>query len=405
MWMSLVVGGGPGGVAAAVNAARLGVTTLVCERYGRLGGGAVTNLVQPFLGVTSSPFTAEVMRRFVAKGQDTELLDLLYADMLHEAGAGILLHVWANGVEMDGNRVTGVHFVSKQGPLTIGAKVIIDATGDGDVAFLAGAACEQGRPGDGLLQPMSIMYRLGGVDKTRALLCGSEEQAMKVTVPEGIWHDVVHAGHASGELPENIGVIRVYEYNKPGERVVNATQINYVDGTNVEDLTKAELECRRQAVAVLNFLKKHAPGYENAYVSHMPAAIGVRETRRFLGVEYLQRDDLTSGRTWDSAVVRDVVFVVDIHNPTGGGQAEGFAAKVKPYDIPYGSLVPRDTDGLLIASRCISGSHEAHASYRVQKIVLGIGAAAGAAAALAVRHSIQPCAVSPGEIRQSLGVE
>lgn len=400
----LVCGGGPAGVAAALMAARGGATTLLVERYGRLGGAAVNNLVNPLMGGVASPLAAEISRRFAESGGDYGTLDLVYAEMLQEAGVSILLHSWAFEAVRQGNRVTGVRFLSKQGIYEIRAKITVDATGDGDVAALAGAEYEQGREGDGRLQPMTIMFWLGGIDKSVGLLCGSEEEAMQVRVPEGIWHDVVHQGIARGELPPNVGIIRVYEANRPGERCINATQVNGVDGTNVEDLTRAELEGRRQALQVRNFMRKHAPGYENCFVSQMPQSIGVRETRRFLGLNYLSREDLVAGRKWDTAVVRDANFVIDIHNPAGPGQAHGFAEKAKPYDIPYGCLVPRTVDGLLLAGRCISGSHEAHASYRVQRIVQAIGAAAGAAAAIATAQRLQPRDVPVNEIQDRLGI-
>lgn len=400
----LVAGGGPAGFAAALCAARAGVRTLIVERYGRLGGAAVSNLVGPFMGRTSTPVVTEVLSRFEETGSEWETLDLLYADMLQEAGAQILLHAWVAEVLMEGERVTGVRALTKEGLLDLRARVVVDATGDGDVALRAGAPYEQGRESDGLLQPVSIMYRLGGVDKTHALLCSSEEQALERVVPEGVWRDVVQRGQQTGELPATIGVIRVYEAPHPGERIVNATQVNRVDGTRAEDLTRAELEGRRQAVMVTRFLAKHAPGYENAYIAQMPGAVGVRETRRFLGVEYLTRDDLVSGRRWETAVVQDAQFVIDIHNPTGGGQAEGFAAKVQPYDIPYGCLVPRTVDGLLVAGRCISGSHDAQASFRVQRIAMSIGAAAGAAAALAVQQNQAPREVDARRIQDRLGL-
>ena len=137
----------------------------------------------------------------------------------------------------------------------------------------------------------------------------------------------------------------------------------------------------------------------------MPAAVGVRETRRFQGMDYLTKQDVISGRKRDTAVVKDAQFVVDIHNPSGPGQAMGFAEKVKPYDIPYGCLVPQGVDGLLLAGRCISGSHEAHASYRVQRIVMAIGAAAGAAAALAVQQQKPVKDVDSADIRRMLGLD
>jgi hypothetical protein len=391
-------------VAAAVHAARGGARTLLLERYGRLGGAAVTSSVGPLMGGVDSAFVKEVQKRFAAVGENWELLDLVYADLVQEAGAEILLHCWAFDAIGEDSIVRGVRALSKEGVLTLHAKVVIDATADGDVAAAAGADFEIGRDGDSLLQPMTIQYRLGDVDKERALLCGSEEQAMRMSVPEGVWREVVQKGIVDGELPETVGVIRLYEAANPGERIVNATQVNYVDGTKVADLTRAELEGRRQAIRVTDFLRKHAPGYENCYICKMPAAIGVRETRRILGVEYLTGADLVAGRKWREAVVRNASFVIDIHNPTGVGQAHGLAEKVKPYDIPYGCLVPRTIDGLLVAGRCISGSHEAHASYRVMRILMAVGAAAGTAAALAVKQGVAPRAVAVEAIQAALGI-
>ncbi len=408
----LVCGGGPAGMAAAVVAARLGRKVLLVERYGRFGGMAVQARVGPMMGKVESPFVEEVLKRLGGRKVNYERLDIEYASMVQAAGADILLHCWAADVLMEGKRVDGVCLLSKGGMIPVRADVTVDATGDGDVAWMAGAAFEQGRPEDGLMQPMSIMFSIAGVDESKALLCDSEQQAREVRVPEGIWEDVVTAGQSSGELAPAVGVIRVYASERKGKRVINATQINGVDGTKAEDLTRAELEGRSQAYQVLAFLQKHAPGYEGAYISDMPAVVGVRETRRFLGVEYIRGEDLVNGRKWPDAVVRSAKFSIDIHNPAGSGQAEGkmntsqgAAVRVKPYDIPYGCLVPRDVDGLLLAGRCISGSHEAHASYRVQCIAMAIGAAAGAAAAITAQQGVQPRGVNAADVQKVLGIK
>jgi len=398
----LVAGGGPAGVAAAIAAGRAGARTLLVERYGRLGGMAVQGLVSPIMGHADSPLADEIIERLGGPKVDFARTDLVYADMICEAGTDILLHAYVTGAVMDGSRVTGVTLHTKQGPVSISADVVVDATGDGDVALSAGVPFEQGRPSDGLTQPASIMFEVGGVDTSRALLCGSEEEAVARTVPEGTWADVVKRGGQTGELPESIGVIRTYEARRPSRVTVNATQVNRIDGTDPLDLTRAELEGRRQAYCVLEFLRRHAPGYEDAYISEMPAVIGVRETRRFLGVEYLERRHVAEGVKWETAVVRNASFVIDIHNPDGAGQAEGFAAKCRPYDIPYGCLVPREVDGLVLAGRCISGSHEAHASYRVQRICMAIGAASGTAAALAARQGTVPRSVLASDIQRIL---
>jgi hypothetical protein len=437
----LVCGGGPAGMAAATVAARQGRKVLLVERYGRLGGMAVQAMVGPLMGSATSAFVDEVLHRIGGRRFDNERLDLQYASIVDEAGASLWLHSWAAEVMMDGgaavskagqaprapsdsrslnNRgsepvpfsasrgtVAGARLLTKQGMIQVAAQVVVDATGDGDLACAAGAAFEQGRPGDGLMQPMSIMYRLAGVAEEGALYCGSEQEARKIKLPAGTWEQIVERGMEAGELAPTIGVIRLYRANRPGESVVNATQINEVDGTNIQDLTRAELEGRQQAYQVLEFLRRHAPGYERAYIAAMPAVVGVRETRRILGTAYLTRDDCINGRKWPDAVVRDARFPIDIHNPAGSGQAEGdgnqgTAAAVKPYDIPYGCLVPRDIDGLIVAGRCISGSHDAHASYRVQCIAMAIGAAAGAAAATAVEQGVHPRAVDVARVQRLL---
>ena len=152
------------------------------------------------------------------------------------------------------------------------------------------------------------------------------------------------------------------------------------------------------------FLRRHAPGYEQCRIAEMPAAVGVRETRRFRGVKTMTLDMLISGQRQTDAIVRDASFPVDIHNPDGVGQAEGLAQQVQPYDIPYGCLVPESVDGLLLSGRNISGTHEAHASYRVQQITLAIGAAAGTAAAACARQGIQPRQLDPTTIQPALGI-
>jgi len=408
----LVCGGGPAGVAAAIMAARQKAKVLLVERYGRLGGMAVQARVSPLMGNVKSDFVDEVLKQIGGRKPNLEQLDIQYAAMVQKASGDILLHAWAADVLTEGICVTGVKLLTKGGTIPIKAAVTIDATGDGDIAAMAGAEFEKGRPGDGLMQPASIMFTIENVDEKRAMLCDSEEQARYVRVPEGIWENVVATGQASGELPAAVGVIRVYAADVPGKRVINATQVNKVDGTNADDLTRAEIEGRNQANQVLAFLKKHAPGYEKAYISNMPAIVGVRETRRVLGTAYLTKDDLINGRKWPDAVVKAARFSMDIHNPAGSGQAEGKttgiqgrSVKVKPYDIPYGCLVPRKVDGLLMAGRCISGSHEALASYRVQCIALATGAAAGAAAAIAAKKNLQPRNVDAAEVQKILGIK
>ena len=407
----LVCGGGPAGIAAAMMAARQGCNTLLVEQYGRLGGMAVQALVGPLMGSVRSAWVDHILEHIGGRTVDYEFIDLHYADLLRNAGAKSLLHVRVAEPLCEGSRVTGVRLLAKQGQIDVKAKITIDATGDGDVAFGAGAEYDQGRgagpswEADGLCQPMTIMFRVSGVVHEASMEAHGGRRNYRF--PDGrSWNEVTHDAHAKGQLPATVGFVRTYLSARDGDRVINATQVNGLDGVRAQDLTEAELEGRRQVKPIVEFLRKNAPGFQNAYVSAMPAVIGVRETRRIRGMAELTLRELLDGSASEAAVVRGASFPVDIHNPSGIGQAIGLFPgndlKVKPYDIPYGCLVPRQLDGLLMAGRCISGRHEAMASYRVQVIAMATGIAAGAAAAFAVQQHVEPRALDLAPVQQIL---
>lgn len=386
----IVVGGGPAGIGAALAGAENGARVLLLERYGRLGGMAVQALVGPLLGGVRSAVVERILQATGGRTLDFARLDLQYYDLLAQAGVTVRLHSPVMGVLTEGQAVTGVQVYGKDGQHEFRTRAVIDATGDGDVAFLAGVPYELGREGDGLLQPMSVMFTVSGVAPEGTFLCGSEEEARIRKVGERTWEDIVTEGQRTGELAEHVGVIRLYRGNVPGRVTVNATQVNGLNGLSADDLTQAEIEGRRQAFQIVDFLRRHLPGYENCHAEMMPAVIGVRETRRFQGCARLEKADCLRGATFADAVVFDANFCIDIHNPSGSGQsaghgetAQGQAERCRPYQIPYGCLVPQAVEGLLLAGRCISASHEAHASLRVMCIGMAIGVAAGAAAAQA----------------------
>lgn len=411
----LVCGGGPAGIGAAFMAARAGAKTMLVERHGRLGGMAVQAMVGPLMGSVSSPWVDQILEHIGGRRVDYEFLDVKYADLLQQAGVQIVLHAWVAEPLLDGQRVGGAKLLTKEGMIAVPARVTIDATGDADVAAAAGVEFDQGRgagpnwTADGLVQPMTIMFRVAGVEHAQSM--DAHGGRSKFRFPDGrTWNQLTKDANANGELPPTVGMVRTYLGSRSGERIINATQVNKVDGTKVMDLTQAELEGRRQVAPILDFLRKHAPGFEHAYVNGMPAVIGVRETRRIRGVESLAVDDLFAGRTWPNAVVRGAFFGIDIHNPDGIGQAQGVSAEhplgkdpqVKPYDIPYGCLLPARTNGLLVAGRCISGSHEAMASYRVQVIAMATGVAAGVAAAEAVAANVEPRQVDVSRVQRGV---
>jgi hypothetical protein len=282
----IVCGGGPSRVCAAIHAARQGAKVLLIERYGRLGGMAVQSLVVPLMGWVESPFVNEVLQRIGGRKPNMAVIDLEYYNLLKEAGADILLHTCISEAIMDWSKLTGIKTLSKDGVQELYSKVFVDASGDGDIAHFAGAKYEMGRKSDGLMQPMTIMFELGGVE-SHGLICGSEEMALEKRVGDKTWHDIVFEANQRGELPKNVTIIRLYHSFDDSHRFVNATQINYVDGTRADDLTKAEFEGRKQTLSITEFVKKHAPGYANAYIARMPSVIGVRYRRRILGEYYL----------------------------------------------------------------------------------------------------------------------
>ena len=399
----IVAGGGPAGIGAGYTAAKRGAKTLVLEKSGRLGGMAVSAMVSPFSMATQSPIATEIAKKIgFGHSVDFHMADVRAYELLKEAGADVMLHADVLGPVMEGTRVTGVRVHCVEGERTITAKVVIDATGNGIVAAAAGVPYEEGRAGDGLVQPMSIMFTVGGFDPAKRFLCFSEEHARsKHCIVNGrTWEDIVQDEIKAGKLPPEVGVIRLYAGPTRGLNVVNATQVNGLFGSRSADLTKAEIATRKQAAQIVDVMRRHLPGYANARIAEMPAVVGVRETRRFEGVDRLTTEDVLSGRKCEDAVARRCSFVIDIHNPAGAGQADGHdkavtggARRVKPYDIPYGALVPKKVDGLLFCGRCLSASHEALASCRVMGPAMATGIGAGAAAADAVKKGIDVRAV------------
>jgi hypothetical protein len=189
---------------------------------------------------------------------------------------------------------------------------------------------------------------------------------------------------------------------RPGEITANMTR-HWGDATDVEDLSRMEMEGRSSVHRFLQYLRQNAPGFEDAYLIDTPAQVGVRETRRIMGDYILTGEDVVQGRKFADGIARGSWFI-DIH-PVRPSIGHTPVIKMKPgtsYDIPYRCLLPQGPESLLVAGRCISGTHEAHASYRVMATCMAIGQAAGTAAALATRQGITPRQVDVVILRQTL---
>ena len=399
----LICGAGPAGFAAALASARAGAKTMLVEQTAMVGGVATSGLMSHWTGDSDGPIYEELLDRArdtdldynycgkkIRKGKtliNPEKTRQTMVDMLEEAGVTLQLYTQVCGTIMEGHRVTGVITESKSGREAILAKVVVDATGDGDVAFRAGAEFRKGREGDGRMQPVTVMFKIGGVDTSRAILPGEFED--HIQVPNG---EIQSIGRK--ELTSPAGHVLLYPSTLPGVVTVNMTNTTEVDGTNVKDLTRGDIACRRQIPVIVNFLRRKAPGYEQCFLLVSAPVLGVRETRHFVGLKTVKKEDIESARIFDDWIATRCFFNFDIHGLNGPGLDEAGAqngfTQTRKYTIPYGAIVPQTVDGLFLCGRNISGTHVAHSNFRAMPVVLNIGQGAGVAAALCARDGLQP---------------
>lgn len=398
----LVVGGGPAGFGAALHAARMGCRVVLIEQYGAIGGVATSGLMSHWTGRQDGGCFEEIREK--ARDCESEQvinpekLRILLLDMLYQAGVDVQLYTAFSDVIMDGNRITGVITESKSGRQAILCNMLIDSSGDGDVAERAGAPFEKGRK-DGGMQPMSIMFKVAGVDMDRAMFFWGMEDTVKL--PEG---DLQTLGRE--KLPSPAGHILLYPSSIPGVATINMTNAIDMDGTNVRDLNHAEYICRKQIPEIIAFLQRYVPGYEGCYLIDSADVIGVRETRRFKAAYELNENDISEARVFEDWVVTKSNFFFDLHNVEGAGLDAIAEYKTfnqpKPYTIPLRCFVPQNITGLLLNGRNISGTHKAHSSYRVMPIVMNMGHAMGIVAAMCVAQKKEPLELDINTLHEHL---
>ena len=404
----VIAGAGPAGIAAALEAAHSGLKTALIERYGCVGGNLTLGYVGPLLGkVCPGTIAEEIEDAICAKRgavPDFERAKIALTSMLDEAGVDVYLQTSVIGAEKIGEKIKTVYTVGKFGNLSFSAEVFVDATGDGDLAVQSGCRYEMGREEDGLVQPVTLMFVIDGVNPDQPLLCRHEEDY--TDLGDGREYlDLCHRACRTGELPENVNIVRLYATGVNTERMVNATQENRIDPLNPADVFKAEASLRRQIGKIVDFLKNNIPGFANIRIKGSASTLGVRESRRILGRYQLTEQDLMMGRTYPDSVVHKANFCLDIHNPAGAGQAvheERCPVTPKPYDIPFSAMCPIGCDNLITAGRCISGTHVAHSSYRVMRICMAMGQAAAAAASIMCKTKTTTAAVDADKIRRHL---
>ena len=386
----LVCGGGFAGVAAAISAAKNGVKVMLLEKYGFLGG-----LVTAALVITTPPLNnglnIEICRRLKEKSVyarcensgeeielnalDPEIVKYELFHMLQEQGVDFLLHTYIAGSITEGNLIKGVIVENKAGRQAILAQIVVDATGDADVAAFAGAPFRLVR------KPMTMMFNMVGVDVKRAL------EKLRTW---GRIREVVKEAIEKGELSFDLGVFR--NFGAPGvslEKLVYEDELNVwsgnlldMDGTNPKDLTRAEVITREHAMKLAIFLKSRVSGFEKSRIEYTATQVGVRATRQILGEAIPSMEEVMKKKFADTVV--------------------------KPYAhaemrLPYGSILPQRVENLLVAGRCISAEEEAMGQLRLIPVCSATGEAAGTAAALAIHNEISPRRIDVSLLQKTLG--
>lgn len=411
----LVCGGGPAGIGAAIRAARLGVSVMIIEFQGCLGGIATAGMMSHWGGRSSSKVMTEIWDRAYELGKEIgwekdsccgkdtiyhEVQKIVIEEMVKREGIKVLYYTQACSAVMENDKIVGVIIQNKSGRGYIRAKRVVDATGDGDIAASAGVPFFKGRESDGRMQPCTIMFNVGGVDTDRALFPPSFETTIET--PKGEIQAL-----AKELLPFPAGHVLLYRQPMPGTVCCNMTNAIEIDGTDGESITKGTMICRSQIAPIVKFLREYIPGYENCWLMNSASLIGIRETRHFEGLASLTKDDILEARVHDDWIVRRAWFNFDVHNLTGSSLDKTGAQKHfkqnNDYTIPFGCILPKKVEGLLLSGRNISGSHMAHSNFRIMSVCIAIGEAAGAAAALSVKQNIKLRDVSVKEIQEIVG--
>lgn len=434
----VVAGGGSAGLAAAISAARQGARTVLVERYGFFGGNAVAAYVGTICGLwfaTGKDLTY-VCRGFAREWAEGLLSGgggfgpvpfhqtavLLYvpfsykrqADRMVRDTANLtpLLHAPIVDAYLDGKALRGVIVGSKRGPVAILGRVFVDATGDADLAFFAGAGVETGPKGR--RQFPSMQFLLEHVDFEAATQASVAQLVERGIAPDARQISGAVTGMLSrllkeeGQSPEwNLSREggAVFPTFREGEVLGAMTRIASSDGgppdmTDLVQATDAEMRGRDEAEKAARFLAAHLPGFESSFIADTPPQIGVRETRRVVGEYVLTHDDVVGTARFDDSIGCGA-WPEEFHWK-GKGTEYVWLPPGAYYQMPYRMLLAKQFDNLLVAGRCVSASAEALASTRVIAPSMVQGQAAGTAAALAASMGISPKHLDPAVLQRTL---
>ena len=425
----LVVGSGPGGLAAALSSARAGVDTMLVERFGCLGGNLTVVGVESFAWyrqketIDSEGIGIEFEQRAKTMGatspEPQSKSEAINADMfkyvadvmVHESGVKLLLHSTVIDTIVEGNAIKGVIVHNKSGRGAILAKRVIDASGDADLAFFSGAPYRK-TPKEDML-PVTVVFSVNGVDKKRFMEYVKEnpttykEWGNNWNIKKGGKEDDLFSPYLEkpfdqareqGIIPSGLKSIggSWSTVTDSGEATyLNMIHLTNYDGTDAWDLTKAEIEGRYQALQAIKALNHFAPGFEEAKLRNYGMTLGVRDTRKIIGRYELTEHDVTNQARFEDSIGIFPEFI------------DGYGILILPttgryYQIPFGILVPQKVENLLIAGRCVAGDKISHASVRSMMCCAVTGQGAGVAAALSVKDGVNVGEVNVQRLQKEL---
>ena len=440
----LVCGGGPAGCIAALAAARANLSVRLVEPFGFLGGVITAAGVSGIGGwqhdLDGRPLISGLAEEIISaiylrSGNDPAALEYIFSqrsgrpdyregglgcywlninpecckivldEYMAKAGVKTLFMAQAVRPVMNGNRVIGVAVESKSGREIILARVVIDATGDGDIAARAGAPFAIGRPSDGACQPMSQIFLVDNCTAPDLHYDQNTDDPEPDPLAKNRYRAAVALARECGEITLNpndiLCAVTPLHQKSANLCTVNFTRVQKHSSIDAEQLSDALVQGRRQVAEGVNFMRKYVKGSSEASLAVMYPHIGIRESRRITGDYVLTGNDVRSGARFPDSIARGI-YLLDIHNADESGKPSELIYLDQPYDIPYRSLLPLGVEGILTAGRCISGDHMALASYRIVSHCMATGEAAGTAAALSVNGSCTPRELDFRKLRTEL---
>lgn len=429
----LVVGGGPSGLTTALAAAEDGLKVGLIESRSFVGGNMTIGLpVLGFLGQKKNQIIKGLPQKFIdrmraVKGAsehrwcplhmgitlvEPEAVKTVALQMLLEAKVEVTFHAMCVGVVMDGDTIRGIITESKSGREAVLGRIVVDCTGDADVAYRSGVPCEKGSKETGGMQPPTLMFCLAGVDTEKLRMSIAQHTRTYLTdfipaeyfgqnnqfIVVGLRELIAKARQERGLNIPNERTIIITGL-RPGEVWINMTRVAGVDATDVRSLSFGEIEARKQIQDIHEYLRDYVPGFEKCYFTKTAPFLGIRETRRIVAHYMMTQEDVLGCRHFEDAIAV-ASYPIDIHRPGDEGCTLIWCGDC--YDIPYRSLLPQKVKNLLVAGRCIGTTHEAMGAIRVMATCMAMGEAAGRAAKQALRRGVRPDEVDVAALQEEL---